>query len=147
MKFRAEQLRTLSSLLPRSEPVRLRRTWDESVGPRIAAKSDALRIRGTTLVVQAASAAWAQELSLLSSVILDRLAKAGLPVDALRFQVGVISREKSLKLKRAVVRRATLPNDLRGHIDGLDDSELGDSIKKAAELALGRVQGRRRRRV
>ena len=49
--------------------------WQEIVGPSIAAASEALRIRGTQLVVKAPDPLWMQNLSLMKNDILRKYQK------------------------------------------------------------------------
>src|ERR1041385_1224697 len=62
--------------------------WRTLVGDRIGERTRPGNIRDGRLTVYVASAVWAQELSLLSSTILERLVRDGLKVKELRFRVG-----------------------------------------------------------
>lgn len=50
--------------------------WTEMVGPDIAGRSEALRIREGVLYVRVESAAWRQELSFLKTTIIGRFDEA-----------------------------------------------------------------------
>jgi hypothetical protein len=139
------QFRHLAAVLPRSESIELRNRWDEAVGPRIAARTQVLRLTRGTLLVRATSAAWAQELSLLSSTILSRLTEAGLEVEQLRFRVGDIPLRKDLKKTAKPVTRAPLPEDLKARLSNVEDEALRQSIADAAGLGLGRQRERSRK--
>lgn len=52
---------------------RLAGSWTEIVGPLLAAKTCPARLKGRILTVCAVSAAWAQELSLSRSAVLERI--------------------------------------------------------------------------
>ena len=138
--------RRLASALPRSESIELRNRWDTAVGPRIAARTQVIRLTRGTLLIRAASAAWAQELSLLSSTILARLAETGLEVEQLRFKVGKIPLRKDLEEKPRPVTRAELPETLKSRLLQVEDEDLRRSIADAAGLGLGRQQERTKRR-
>lgn len=137
--------RRLAAVLPRSESIQLRNRWDAAVGPRIAARTQVIRLSRGTLFIRATSAAWAQELSLLSSTILTRLAEAGLKVDQLRFKVGEIPLRKDLDAKPRPVARAELPEGLKSRLLHVEDEGLRRSIADAAGLGLGRQKARAKR--
>src|SRR5260221_6620014 len=67
-----------------------RRDWELAVGSRIAQRTRPKRLVRGTLYVATASAAWAQELSLLSEGILASLARVIPDIRALRFEVGKV---------------------------------------------------------
>ncbi len=85
----------LGSLIERVEEAhptgRLRRIWQEVVGPRVAARSEAHSLRDEQLTVVVPSSAWAQELSSLSTRIIPRLVRRGLAVQRLWFRVGPLT--------------------------------------------------------
>src|SRR4051812_39818929 len=70
------------------------RDWEIAVGSRIATRTRPVRLTRGTLYVMASSAAWAQELSLLSDGILESLRRVVPDVKALRFQVGPVEAPK-----------------------------------------------------
>src|SRR5262249_22807512 len=90
-----------------------RESWRRAVGDRIAERTEPGWLKGSVLTVIAASSAWAQELSLLSSEIVRRLVERGLRVQAIRFVVrdGAGYRSGLSRLKKA--SRAELPPELR----------------------------------
>ncbi len=70
--------------------LRALRAFSEVAGPRVRARARAERLRGQTLYVRVATAAWSHELHILKDAILERLhaTPGGEEVHALRFQVG-----------------------------------------------------------
>jgi hypothetical protein len=88
------------------------------------------------LTVRVPSATWAQELSLLSGVVLERLQAAGHNVTRMRFQVHATRSAPERPV--TVVRRAPLPPSLRDSLEQIEDPELRRSIAEAAAYALGR---------
>jgi hypothetical protein len=70
--------------------MRAMRAFSQAAGTRILARARAERLRGRTLYVRVATAAWSQELHTISSAILARMQAlpGGEEVDALRFSVG-----------------------------------------------------------
>src|SRR5690349_8069136 len=65
--------------------------WQRAVGPRLAQKTLPERLSEGVLTVRVPSSTWAQELSLLSDVVSERLRAAGHAVQRLRFQVHTAS--------------------------------------------------------
>lgn len=75
---------------PVADALRVRRHWDEAVGPEIAAHAEPAGLTGDLLEVRVTSSSWAHELQLRQSEILDGLSRA-LGSDAprrIRFRVG-----------------------------------------------------------
>lgn len=110
--------------------------WQRAVGERLAVKTYPERIADGVLTVRVPSSTWAQELSLLSEVVLQRLAAAGHRVGRLRFHVaaGQLQPEAPVTL----VRRVTLPPGLADSIARLEDLELRGAITEAAAYSLAR---------
>ncbi len=128
---RAEAARAL-----RLGPVDLE-LWRSVVGPRIAERTRPGSVRRQLLTVTVASAVWAQELSLLASDILARLAEAGLNVTGIRFVVGKLTRAELLRVAPPPPPpRAALPRDLSGRIEQIEDPELRAVIAEAARSSL-----------
>ena len=77
--------------------------WAEVVGPRISRVTRPVEVRGETLVVEAASSAWISELTMMSSLILERLneAREGPPIGRIRYRLA----ETMENLKRTPGRR------------------------------------------
>ena len=115
------------------------RDWEAAVGSRIAAKTRPIRIDRGVLYVATSSAAWAQELSLLSDAILEQLRRLSLDVRALRFKVSKVegpARPPALE-KRKMPPMLALPPDLATVVDAVAEPDLRDSIRRAAGRSLG----------
>lgn len=67
--------------------------WSRVVGPRIAAVTRAAEVRGETLVVEVASSAWLNELTMMRKNILERLngIREGVTVEQIRFRLAPTS--------------------------------------------------------
>ena len=67
--------------------------WAGVVGPRIAAVTRAAEVRGETLVVEVASSAWLNELTMMRNTILERLnqVREGITVEQIRFRLAPTS--------------------------------------------------------
>lgn len=67
--------------------------WDGVVGPRIAAVTRAAEVRGETLVVEVASSAWLNELTMMRKTILERInrVREGTTVAQIRFRLAPTS--------------------------------------------------------
>jgi hypothetical protein len=116
------------------------RDWEAAVGTRIAARARPVRIDRGVLVVRAATATWAQELSLLSDAILAQLRGRGVDVSQLRFQVGPVDapeRPPTRTEVRTSPREVPLPPSLGAAVSQVDDPELRDAIAHAAAKNLG----------
>lgn len=117
--------------------------WRRIVGERVAERTRPASIQEGTLLVYVASAVWAQELTLLSPAILERLAKAGVPARVLRFRVGDIG-EREARTNAAPIPppaappKAVLPGDLRERLALIGDPALRAAIAEAAAYSLGR---------
>lgn len=114
--------------------------WEAAVGSRVASRAMPYRLERGTLWVRAVSAAWAQELSLLSETILEQLGARGVAVRALRFKVGPVE-PPALPPDRRPARRAPtkaeLPVDVAVELAAVGDPALRDAIAVAAALNLG----------
>lgn len=124
-----------------------RDTWRRAVGPRIAERTEVGQLRGGELLVHVASAAWAQELSLLTREILERLAAHGVNADRVRFRVnpelGAKKPKGQARASRAGARDEPpppkLPDEFRARLKHVDDDELRGAIAGAAALAFARL--------
>jgi hypothetical protein len=110
--------------------------WQRAVGTRLAQKTLPERLSDGVLVVRVPSSTWAQELSLLSHVVLERLQTAGHAVQRMRFQVHAESSPRELPVTH--VRRAKLPPALAASLERVDDAELRRAIAEAAAYCLSR---------
>lgn len=116
-----------------------REQWRRIVGERIAARTEPGPKRGRELTVYAASASWAQELSLLVNEIVAHIKAAGFGVDTVRFAVREIqARARDAAAPKPTVRKAVLPAALNQQLGGIADTELRDAIAEAAALWLAR---------
>jgi Dna[CI] antecedent DciA-like protein len=116
-----------------------REQWRRIVGERIAARTEPGPKRGRELTVYAASASWAQELSLLVNEIVVRIKAAGFGVDNVRFAVREIkARTRDAPAPKPTVRKAALPSALNQQLNRIADTELRDAIAEAASLWLAR---------
>lgn len=117
--------------------------WRNAVGERIASRTEPGRLRAGVLTIHAASAAWAQELTFLSSEILTRVQALGVDAKSLRFVVRpnvAAVPAKGYAPPRAVERKP-LPDDLTARLAGVADPELRAAIAEAASEWLSRPSG------
>jgi predicted nucleic acid-binding Zn ribbon protein len=110
--------------------------WQRAVGQRLAQKTQPERLLEGTLTVRVPSSTWAQELSMLSETVLERLKAAGHNVQRLRFNVSAGFARPDLPVM--TVQRAALPAGLRESISRVEDPELRQAISEAAAYSLGR---------
>ncbi len=134
--------KTVGDLLAASPRLQRRRTpswyeWRDAVGSKIAARSKPWSIEQTTLVVLVTSSAWAQELSLLQSTILARLRAQFPQLRRLRCRVGSFTPPPSPPPRQALPPVA-LPEALERRLQGVEDEQLRDTIRRAAALSLAR---------
>lgn len=113
-------------------------TWRRVVGDRVAERARPGTLRGGVLMVHVASAVWAQELSLLSTTILDRLANAGIVAERLRFRVGEIEEAPRRPTATKEPQKRQLPDDLTRRLDSIPDERLRAAIAEAASYSFGR---------
>jgi hypothetical protein len=111
--------------------------WRRAVGERLAQKTHPERVTDGVLTVRVPSSTWAQELSLLSEVVLERLGSAGHQLQKLRFHVSGGPPPRQMPV--TVVRRAALPRALADSLARLEDPELRQVIAEAASLSLARL--------
>ena len=114
--------------------------WERAVGTRIAGHTRPVRLERGVLHVVTSSAAWSQELSLLSEKILTRLRKLGVEAESLRFRVGKVEADERMLQRRPpkeAPRDALLEEPLAQALARLDDDELRRALLKAADVALG----------
>ena len=111
--------------------------WQRAVGSRLAQKTLPERLSEGVLTVRVPSSTWAQELSLLSEVVAERLRAAGHSVQRLRFQVHAAPPQTPDR-PVTTVRRAEIPARLRESLDLVEDPELRRAIAEAAAYSLAR---------
>ena len=68
--------------------------WAGAVGARVSRVTRAVEVRGDELVVEVQSSAWIAELSMMRTLILERLnsVRAGAPIGSIRFRLAETSR-------------------------------------------------------
>ncbi len=115
-----------------------RDTWRRLLGDRIARRTEPGPLSGGILTIYVASAPWAQELSLLSNELLERLKPLKLTIGAVRFRVRQQIQGPAPQAKRRPAARAPLPRELKARVESVEDPELRQLIADAAELWLGR---------
>lgn len=111
-------------------------SWREVVGERVATRSRPRSLERGTLIVTVQSALWAQELSLLTPLVIEALRKRHLAVSRVRFVVGEVevpSRGEPV----SPARPTELPPALLSRLERIDDEELRSAIASAASLSLG----------
>lgn len=113
-------------------------TWREAVGARVAERSAPERIDQQTLWVVVEGSAWAAELSLLSTMIVQRLRAKKLEIQSLRFKVGSVRLPERQPATLAPTLTPLSP-ELEARLNLLDhDPELKAAIAEAARLCEGR---------
>jgi hypothetical protein len=115
-----------------------RDTWRRLLGDRIARRTEPGGLSGGVLTIYVASAPWAQELSLLTNELLERLKPLNLTIASVRFRVRQQIQSTAAQTKRRPAARAQLPSELRERVESVEDPELRRVIADAAELWLGR---------
>ena len=116
--------------------------WRTLVGDRIGERTRPGSVRDGCLTIYVASAVWAQELSLLSTTIIERLVRDGFAVKELRFRVGDIGEPpvKRPVVEQASVPKAELPKGLTERLAHIEDPALRAAIAEAASYSLGRTE-------
>jgi hypothetical protein len=134
-------LRTSARLAARSDRIDPDR-WRRIVGERVAQRTRPGSIRGGELTVHVASAVWAQELTFLSTALLEKLAAEGFSVKELRFRVGDVGEPapKAAPAAPAAPPKAALPPELEERLRGIADPGLRAAIAEAAAYSLGRPE-------
>lgn len=110
--------------------------WRRVVGAKIATRTRVGRLGRGTLTVYAASSAWCNELSFLSTDILSRLRDAGFSVDALQIRVGKFEPLTAEPSGASTPSHAQLPPELRARLALIDDPELRAAVADAAAASL-----------
>ena len=117
-----------------------RDAWRRLLGDRVARRTEPGGLTGGVLTIYVASAPWAQELSLLTTELLERLKPLQLRISSVRFRVRQQIQGPGAQQRRRPAARAALPSELRQRVDSIDDPELRQVIADAAELWLGRAE-------
>ncbi len=120
------------------------RDWENAVGSRIATRTRPMRLDRGMLVVVVSSAAWSNELSLLSAPIIERLQQLGVKVTELRFRVGKV--EPDIAVDGVPRKLAPLPvslgRELERSLDAVDDEGLRSALESAAARSLAFAKAR-----
>jgi hypothetical protein len=138
-------------------PAIARSVWEMAVGPRIAARTQPVRLERGVLLVRVATAAWASELTMLGESIVARLRARGVVLESVRFTVGKISPPVARPAKPPVVvapPNAPLPESLQPLVAKIEEPELRAAVTRAAAQSIalaaaapeGEVPRQRRRR-
>ena len=112
--------------------------WLQAVGQRVAERSRPERLSDGCLTVTVATAAWAQELSMLSQSITARLSQLGFHSKQLRFRVGAVADLPPSRRAITAAAPVPLPTDIAARVEHIDDPELRAAIAEAASYSLGR---------
>jgi hypothetical protein len=124
---------------PWGRPAVRERVWRDAVGGRIADRARPVELSRGTLWVRVATSVWANELSLLSDQLLQRLRERGVQVYHLRFKVGPIEQHSApadTRRRRTVRTEVALPPELEEMLGAIDDGELREGIADAARANL-----------
>lgn len=116
-----------------------RDTWRRLLGDRVARRTEPGGLSGGVLTIYVASAPWAQELSLLTNELLERLKPLALRISSVRFRVRQQIQGPGTQAKRRPAARAALSDELKRRVASIEDPELRQVIADAAELSLGRA--------
>jgi hypothetical protein len=117
--------------------------WQGVVGPRLAERAILESVSDGVLTVRVPSSTWAQELSFLSHVVIERLQGNGHAVSKIRFRVAIPSNPRRALPPTKAVSKAPLPPALRTRLETIDDPELRAAVAEAAALSLGRQKPKR----
>lgn len=111
--------------------------WEKIAGKRLAAKASPERLSDGILTIRVPSSTWAQEMSMLSEMLVERLKAHRHPVRRLMFRVAPPLHSEP---PRPViqVRRSRLPQSLSLQLDRVQDEELKAILQEAASYSLAR---------
>lgn len=112
--------------------------WRRAVGARLSERTQPERVAEGILTVRVPSSTWAQELSMLSQTVVERLREAGHPVERLRFNVAPTPNTMVEPVLQ--IAKSSLPESLERSIARIDDAELRLALGDAAAYSLGRKQ-------
>ena len=113
--------------------------WAKAVGPRIAERTQPMKLDRGVLHVRAATSVWANELSMLGPDIVSRLRAQRIVVSDLRFSVGPVATfhpAVQTRPSKKVPPPAPLPPEMALHLAQVDDPDLSQAIAEAASLHL-----------
>ena len=124
---------------PRGGPPVSRALWERALGSRIAARAQPLKLDRGQLLVRVSNASWANELSMLSDDIRRQLAAEGVRVDSLRFVVGQLDPQytirKALPARTAPPADVQPPDNVRREASGME-APLKSAVEHAAAASL-----------
>ncbi|VAV83867.1 hypothetical protein MNBD_DELTA01-1567 [hydrothermal vent metagenome] len=118
---------------------KIKRLWQEAVGPAIAAKTEPTRLFGTKLNVSVTSAAWMNELTFHKADILRKLTE-GLGkgvVEDIIFKVGRVEPPKEKPPEQKILLRKLTTREL-SEIDRIASEVKDPTIKEALIRAMQR---------
>jgi hypothetical protein len=124
---------------PWAKPAVRESIWRDAVGRKIADRARPVELARGTLLIRVATSVWANELSLLSEQLIQRLRERGVQVRTLRFRVGPIEQfggTEDPRRKSFIPPAIKLPALLEGAIAGVADEELRKEIAGAARANL-----------
>lgn len=113
--------------------------WRAAVGPRVADRARPIALERGVLVVKVTTSVWANELSMLGSELIEKLASSGFVVKALRFRVGpldVIEGIPQTRDYRSIPPPVPLGTELEHSLARVEDDELRSMIERAARSNL-----------
>jgi hypothetical protein len=115
--------------------------WRVIVGTQVSLRAFPVALRAKVLTVQVATSGWAQELSLHSPMLLQRLAGEGFEIDSIRFRVGDVAqheRPKERTIVTSIPKPAAIPPNIAKALRETSDEELRELITESvgASLAL-----------
>lgn len=128
----------------------LARSWEEIVGPLLARKACPARLKGGVLTVCAVSSAWAQELSLSRSTVLERIDAVLAPgtVREIRVVVGPVPDEEggagpgAKPASSGESGDGAAPQPGPEGIEGVADPEMREILASLSRKAAGKAPGR-----
>lgn len=151
-RHKSQGMKSLAELVPGAMPknqpahaklARLIALWERSVPPRVAREVTPVRYRDGTLHLHARAAVWAQEVSLLSTRLIEHMRSRDprMPVTKLAPRVGPMPERVPVEPEpppRGVVPidPAKLPEEIRVALAKVEDAQLRKSLMDAACAAL-----------
>lgn len=115
--------------------------WDEAVGPHIAAHARPSSVLNGRLTVVTASPVWAQQLALLKSDLLRRIARRFGPnlVTDLYFVAGTIDSSPAPAAPAPdAAEPREIPPELAAEIDVIADEEVRECVRRLCRASLTR---------
>lgn len=122
-------------------------SWRKAVGANNVRRAVPIRLQDGVLLVRVASSSWAQQLSMLKSLLAERLAANGYVIRDIRFSVGAVQPPRRLLGIHVHVSHRSplpLPPRLTEQINQVPDADLREVIRRAAAINLTWQQAIRR---